>query len=101
MPADHSYFELRRRSDDLVYQFDRTPRADGQIGYRRRDKDLWIIHAPRLGWVAYDEETGLVAGRPWDIQPADQGDHPPPGDWVSKKGPKSYVYELVYNTPPR
>jgi hypothetical protein len=99
MATNHDYFELRRKSDDLVYQFDRAQRADGQIGYKRRDRDLWIVHRPTLGWVALYEESGLMSGRPWDVLPADQGDHPPPGDWVSKKGAKSYVYELVYCDP--
>lgn len=98
--GNHDYFELHRQSDDLVYQFDRMVRADGQIGYKRRDKDLWIVHMPRLGWVAYDEKSELAQGRPWDVLPEDQGDHPPPGDWVSKKGAKLYVYELVYCAAP-
>ena len=101
MTTNHDYFELRRRSDNLVYQFDRTPLADGQIGYKRRDRDLWIVYRPTLGWVALNEESGLVGGRLWDVLPADQGDHPPAGDWVSKKGAKSYVYELVYCAQPR
>ncbi len=97
---DHSYFELRRQSDDLVYQFDRRPLPSGEFGYKRRDQDLWIVFKPEFGWVAYDEETGAVMGRSWNTLPKDQGDHPPPGEWVSKKGVKSYVYLLVYCDPP-
>ena len=97
---DHSYFELRRQSDDLVYQFDRLPLPSGEFGYRRRDRDLWIVYKPPFGWVAYDEETQSLMGRSWNTLPQDQGDYPPPGAWVSKKGVKSYVYELVYCDPP-
>lgn len=30
------------------------------------------------------------------VPPQEQGEYPPEGTWVSRKGPKSYVYELVY-----
>ena len=100
MISEYDYFELQRLSDDLVYQFDRTPRPDGSFGYKRRDQDLWILFKADLGWVAYDEESGIVSGRPWNVLPPAQGDHPPEGDWVSKKGVKSYVYELKYSSPP-
>jgi hypothetical protein len=99
---DHNYFELRRLSDDLVYQFDRLQYTDGQIGYKRRDQDLWILFKHELGWVAWDEDTQTVSGRPWNVLPKDQqDDHPPEGEWVSKKGVKSYVYELIYRELPR
>ncbi len=100
MKSDHKYFELRRLSDGLVYQFDRMPLPEGQMGYKRRDQDLWIVFKTDLGWVAYDEESESLAGRPWNVLPHAQGDHPPEGEWVSKKGVKSYVYELKYLQPP-
>ncbi len=89
-------FELRRQSDDLVYVFVRKTRPDGTTGYQGQDQDLWIEHRPGWGWVAWDPESQSCTGRPWDVLPADQGDHPPDGDWVSRKGAKSYVYRLVY-----
>jgi hypothetical protein len=93
-------FELRRKSDDLVYSFVRKDRADGQYGFQRADRDLWIIFKGRLGWVAWDEETQAVTGRPWNVLPEDQSDDcPPEGEWVSKKGTRSYVYELVHLKP--
>ena len=94
LPTNH--FELRRQSDDLVYQFDRAVCSDGTVGYKRRDQDLWITRHPEFGWSAFDKETQSLAGRPWNILPRDQGDYPPEGEWVSKKGDKSYVYLLVY-----
>lgn len=90
-------FELRRLSDDLVYVFARAERADGVPGFRRSDSDLWIIYRPRLGWVAWDDVDQAVMGRPWTILPEDQPTSAPPeGEWVSKKGAKSYVYDLVH-----
>lgn len=96
----HDYFELHRLSDSLIYQFDRRVRPDGSIGYQRRDQDLWITFRPELGWVAYDDETQSVMGRPWNVYPKDQAaEYPPAGEWVSKKDTKSYVYELKYLPP--
>lgn len=93
-------FELRRQSDDLVYSFIKKDRSDGLLGFQRADRDLWIIFRDRLGWVAWDEERQTVMGRPWNVLPEDQPtDYPPEGDWVSKKGAKSYVYDLVHTTP--
>jgi hypothetical protein len=57
---------------------------------------LWIEHRPDWGWVAWDLESQSCTGRPWNVLLADQVDHPPEGDWVSRKGAKSYVYRLVY-----
>ncbi len=93
---NYERFELRRMSDDLVYVFLRQRNVDGEIGYKRADRDLWIMKKPALGWVAWDEASGSVMGRPWHVLPKEQGDHPPEGEWVSKKGVKSYVYRLVY-----
>jgi predicted enzyme related to lactoylglutathione lyase len=98
-PVGHQRFELRRQSDALVYRFAREARADGHAGYCREDLALWIVRWPALGWVAMDEQTGEVTGRPWDVPPPLQFDHPPEGVWVSRKGPKSYVYELRYLDP--
>lgn len=91
-------FRLHRQSDSLVYEFERAQRSDGSVGYRRTEKDLWIIHSESLGWVAVDDQTGEVSGRPWNVPPDQQGEYPPEGDWVSKKGSKSYVYSLRYTT---
>jgi hypothetical protein len=94
---ERDYFELHRLSDDVIYQFDRRTLAEGGIAYQRRDQDLWISYRPGLGWVAYDESSQSVTGRPWNTPPESQPrDYPPEGEWVSKKGAKSYVYELRY-----
>jgi len=92
-----SSFQLCRLSDGLTYQFDRQERSVGVFAYKRRDQDLWITYQGGLGWVAFDDATKAVHGRPWDTPPDEQNvSHPPEGIWVSRKGPKSYVYELTH-----
>jgi len=94
--ADREWFELRRQSDDLVYVFRRGTDASGEVAYQRQDQDLWITFRHGLGWVAWDETSQSCTGRPWNLPPDQQADFPPEGVWVSRKGPKSYVYDLVY-----
>ncbi len=96
---NYDYFELHRQSDDLIYQFDRKLNSDGEFGYKRRDQDLWITWKYEFGWIAFDEESQSITGRAWEVMPEAQIDHPPEGIWVSKKGIKSYVYELKYTEP--
>ena len=93
----HARFEFRRHVDGLTYVFERVEADDGQIRYKRFDIDLWVVRHDRFGWVVWDEETATVLGRPWGELPSEQPEtHPPAGEWVSKKGSKSYVYSLVY-----
>lgn len=94
--AGYECFELRRKSDDLVYQFQRKLSAEGRVGYRRADRDLWIVQSSEWGWISTDPETGAITGRSWETHPSQQSDHPPAGVWVSRKDDKSYVYDLVY-----
>ena len=96
MIVNRDYFELRRRIDGLVYQFDRAQRPDDSIGYKRRDKDLWLTWHDQFGWIAWDEESQEIRGRSWETLPEDQVNFPPQGVWVSVKYEKSYVYDLVY-----
>jgi len=89
-------FELRRQADGLVYRFHRQIGADGMVAYKREDQDLWIVRSQSWGWVSVMPGDGAIAGRPWEVAPEEQGDAPPEGIWVSRKGEKSYVYDLVY-----
>lgn len=43
------YFELRRPSDRLVYQFDHHRCDDGRHAYKRRDGPYWSIRDFRFG----------------------------------------------------
>lgn len=56
--------------------------------------DLWVVRTVINGWVGCDA-AGTVTARPWDTLLAEQGDLPPVGIWVSRKGDKAYVYEFV------
>jgi hypothetical protein len=94
--ASRDRFELLRLSDGLTYRFGRALRTDGSVGFKREDQDLWIVRLPTFGWVAVEESTGAITGRPWESLPQEQADFPPEGEWVSKKGIKSYVYQLRY-----
>jgi hypothetical protein len=81
-----------RRVDGLTYEFARDEDAYGFPSYRRVDLDIWCRRLPDFGWVvcnAADE----VSSRPFD-EPG-QGKLPPEGAWVSRKGERSYVYDLV------
>lgn len=89
-------FELRRQNDGLVYRFERAAIPDGRTGFKRRDGDYWIVWHPILGWVAGDWGSDKVFGRPWDQLTQQSKSGPPEGIWVSRKGSKSYVYDLVY-----
>ncbi|MEM8801694.1 MAG: hypothetical protein AAGF55_04090 [Pseudomonadota bacterium] len=46
--------------------------------------------------MAQTKGSDEVFGRPWNLPPKDQGRAPPEGVWVSRKGAKAYVYDLVY-----
>jgi hypothetical protein len=87
--------EMRRLSDGAVYRFLRVE-ADGAPVWRRADKDIVIIRDARFGWVVWDREAEALMGRPWDVPQAEQGEAPPQGDWVSRRGANSFVYTLVY-----
>lgn len=94
------YFELRRQIDNLVYQFDQVLLNDGTYGYMSCNADLWITKEEKKGWIAVGPITGDIVGRPWFVLPEDQLDYTPEGDWVSKKGTKTYVYSLIYSPKP-
>lgn len=85
-------FTLQRQNDGLVYTFDRACRHSF---VRRDDPAMRIAWEGPWGWLARLPETGIVAGRPWEILPQHQRDiAPPEGIWISRKGGRSYVYDL-------
>ncbi len=87
--------ELHRQSDGLIHYFNRQKRDDGTYGYRRRDLDVWMIKSPKHGWVVVSPDNE-ISGKPWSTPSDEPSEFPPEGDWVSKKGSKSYVYSLIY-----
>ena len=96
-PAQVETFELRRAIDDLVYVFRRTQGKADEVRFARLDReDLCIEYDRELGWVARDPESNEITGRPWSDEHRHNPGQPAQGEWVSKKGVKSYVYELRY-----
>lgn len=85
-------FTLKRHSDGYVYTFDRV----GRHSYVRRDNpEMRIDWEGPWGWLARLPKSGVVAGRPWEILPQHQRETAPPeGIWISRKGGRSYVYDL-------
>ena len=81
-----------RRTDGLVYDFDReTESCIGHPSYRRSDPDLILRRLPEFGWCVVDP-AGRVSSRPFDDPGV--GTLPPTGTWVSRKGDRCYVYDL-------
>jgi hypothetical protein len=92
LPTD--CFEFRRRVDDVIYRFEPAAPMGGYSAWKRVDLDLWLTWIPERGWCVVDAQ-GVANGRPWNVELADQGSEPPEGEWLSKRGNKSYVYDLV------
>lgn len=87
-------FYFRRRVDGLVYQFNPSPPVNGRSAWKREDLDLWVTQNSRLDWVCIDEK-GFVLAIPWQFE-LKQSSLPPSGEWISKKGDRSYAYDLVF-----
>lgn len=86
-------FELHRLNDGLVYTFDRV---NAHCFARRDDPLMRISWEGPWGWLARMPQNGVVAGRPWEILPQHQREaFPPCGVWISRKGDRSYVYQLI------
>jgi hypothetical protein len=81
-----------RRVDGLTYEFVHDGEAHGFPSFKRVDLDIWCRRLPDFGWVVCNR-AGAVSSRPFD-NPG-HGDLPPEGVWVSFKGDRSYVYDLV------
>ena len=94
MPSTDLAYEFRRRIDGLTYRFAPTQPRSGRPAWLRVDLPLSLTWTPEQGWNVSDEE-GLVLSLPWDLDRATQGLLPPETAWVSRKGDKSYVYDLV------
>ncbi|MFT3965320.1 MAG: hypothetical protein QM690_05510 [Sphingobium sp.] len=93
--ADDGFaIEFHRHAGDLTYRFERTGERNGRTSWRRTDLDLDLYWSDGSGWTVRDA-AGTLLSRPWDIEKEAQGPLPPTGVWVSRKGPKSYVYDLL------
>lgn len=88
-----SHFTLTRHLDGLTYHFEALSEVHGKPAYQRADADLWIHWHPAWGWVAMGED-GDPSGQSFSTPRSLQNGRPPQGLWVSRKGAKSYVYDL-------
>jgi hypothetical protein len=88
-------FEFRRRIDAAVYRYHPCQQFHGQSAWKREDLDLWVTKVSGHGWVCVNEDLEILAV-PWAVAVEAQDSVPPAGIWVSRKGDKSYVYEVVY-----
>jgi len=88
-------FEFRRRIDGVVYYFHPCDPIGGKLSWKREDDNIWITYVEGFGWVCIDTEK-VICGVPWTVPLNKMGELPPKGEWISKKGDKSYVYDLVY-----
>lgn len=82
-----------RRVDGLRYFYRRNGETHGYAAFRREDANLQCERMPGFGWAVRDGD-GVVNSRPF----ADPGlgDLPPEGMWVSGKGDRAYVYDLIW-----
>lgn len=87
-------FEFRRRIDTVVYVFRPSEPIDGRPAWKRIDIDLWVTQVDGFGWACIDSER-TICGIPWGLTLDKMGELPPAGEWISKKGDKSYVYDVV------
>jgi len=85
-------FEFRRTTDPTVYHFHPDGQYNDRPKWKRQDKDLWCLF-DGAGWVVTDD-LGTRLGWPRD-ETSSLAANPPTGIWTSKKGDKSYEYELV------
>ena len=90
-------FAFVRHVDRLTYRFHRDVTLQQRPAYKREDAELWCSWIPGYGWGVHDAD-GAVVGRP--LIPADDDQRPPPGVWLSWKGEKSYLYDLVLDERP-
>lgn len=88
------FFEFRRKLDGLVYRFEPCDPINGVMAWKRTDLDIWLAWIPAKGWCTIDI-NGVINSRPWCLDAVEQELAPPETEWVSKKGDKSYVYDLV------
>ncbi|KIW16863.1 hypothetical protein PV08_04053 [Exophiala spinifera] len=124
-PPSPRNFQFRRLLDNLEYKFHRQTGLAKDSVYVRSDMAVRVIYDLDFGWSIWADggdgdnhhhadgaddnclsnpnppprpsrRRGSLVGRVWDVPVKDQGDHPPIGVWVSRKGDKSYVYLLEY-----
>lgn len=93
--SEDKAIEFQRDIDGLTYSFKPDGERNGKPKWRRIDLDLELHWSDDWGWIVTDEAENLLS-LSWDKGRDQQGNTPPDGVWVSRKGSKSYVYSLRY-----
>jgi len=86
---------FKRRAEPVIYYFHFYEIMNGMPSWKREDAELWITYLRDYGWACIDKERTIV-GIPWALANNQKNALPPEGEWISKKGSKSYVYDLAY-----
>jgi len=87
--------EFRRRNESSTYRYHPCDPINGFPAWKRENADLHVIQLEGFGWVCVDNQNQIHA-IPWGVPTTLMNERPPAGEWVSKKGDISYVYDLVY-----
>lgn len=85
---------FRRRLDGLSYRYRLAGSRNGAPSWQRADLNLWVVKDEHLGWVVTDAGW-TVLSVPWAVAVSEQGDLPPEGEWVSKKGDRSKIAAVL------
>jgi len=88
-------FEFRRRNDTTVYRYHPCESMNGFPAWKRENIELYVTKLDGFGWVCVDK-TNTIHAIAWGISVNQISALPTAGEWVSKKGDKSYVYDVVY-----
>ena len=101
-PSISLAFTFRRLYDDLIYTFvlsssPSTIHSRSAIYSRSNNNDVRVQWDDECGWSIRDQESGELLSIAWDMPASRQGDSPSEGIWVSRKGEKSYVYEMKWD----
>lgn len=95
------HFTLRSLTEGRIYTFSlwNGPPFKSPIFARTDNCNIKVVFDDDFGWIVRNlNNPSELLGRPWDTPFAQQDSrYPPEGIWVSRKGPKSYVYEMKLN----
>lgn len=87
--------EFRRQSDATSYRFVPSAPVANRPAWQRTDGVVRLLYPDDHGWVTVNEQME-INGIPWAVPPSQQGALPPTGPWISRKGDKSCVYEILF-----
>lgn len=97
MSAEPASFVFTSRSGGPAHKFELQSgdHSSKSAQYVRKD-GLTITWDDEFGWSGKDAKSGDLLALAWGVPAAKQGDSPPEGTWVTKKGDASYVHDMKY-----